>query len=126
VAERRVVLAVCGVWPYIVGRVFVGEEAQPMSDHAPLIRARSERLEARVAPKLKALIARAAALRGQTITDFIVSTASAEAQRAVLEHELLELTARDQLAFAQALLDPPDPSPKLREALERHKRLVQP
>lgn len=86
----------------------------------PLVAARvpqrSERLEARIPAELKDLYARAAAARGQTLTDFVVSAVTAAAHKVVRESELLELSRRDQQAFAAALLCPPAPSAKLRDA----------
>lgn len=77
---------------------------------------RSERLEARVPGDLKDLLARAAAMRGQTLTDFVVAAVTEAAQRVVRENDLLELSQRDQQAFAAALTRPPAPSAKLRAA----------
>ena len=77
---------------------------------------RSERLEARIPAELKDLYARAAAARGQTLTDFVLSTVTEVARRIVRENDILELSHRDQQAFAAALTRPPAPSTKLRAA----------
>ncbi len=78
---------------------------------------RSERLEARIPADLKDLCARAAAVRGQTLTDFVVSTVTEAARRVIREDDLLELSQRDQQAFAAALQRPPLPSAKLSAAV---------
>ena len=83
--------------------------------------ARTERLEARLPASLKRSFQRAAALQGRTLTDFVLSAAAEAASRVIREHEVLELSERDQLAFAQALLDPPAAAPRLVEAAERYR-----
>lgn len=78
---------------------------------------RSVRLEARIPAEVKDLYARAAAARGQSLTDFVVSAVTEAALRVVRENDLLELSQRDQQAFAAALTRPPAPSAKLRAAV---------
>lgn len=85
---------------------------------------RTERLEARVPAELKDVFVRAAALRGQSLTDFIVSTVAEAAQQVVREQDILELTRRDQVAFANALVRPPAPSAKLRSAARSYRKRV--
>ena len=46
-------------------------------------RSRSERLEARVTAEQKALIERAAALQGRTVTDFVLTSVQEAARRAI-------------------------------------------
>jgi uncharacterized protein (DUF1778 family) len=75
--------------------------------------ARTARIEARVPEALKAQLARAAALRGQSLSDFVLTTAAAAARDVLREHEILELTERDQQALAAALLEPEPPSERL-------------
>ena len=77
---------------------------------------RTERLEARISPDLKDLYTMAATLRGQTLTDFVVSTVTDAARRIVRESEVLEWSRRDQQAFAAALTSPPAPASKLMAA----------
>lgn len=85
---------------------------------------RTQRLEARVPAELKDVFVRAAALRGQSLTDFIVSTVAEVAQQVVREQDILDLTRRDQVAFASALALPPAPSAKLRAAARNYRRRV--
>ena len=82
---------------------------------------KTDRLEARVPAGLKAELLRAAALQGQTLTDFVLSATAKAARRIIREHTILELCRRDQMAFAEALLDPPDATPKLAEAARRYR-----
>ena len=90
---------------------------KPVQNSKP-VRPRSERLEARIPPDLKALYATAADLCGQTLTDFVLSTVTDAARRIVRENEVLEWTRRDQQTFAAALMHPPAPALKLAAAAE--------
>jgi hypothetical protein len=47
-----------------------------------------------------------------------------EAPRTPSESDVIRLSAAGQRAFAEALLDPPAPSPGLLEAFEMHARLI--
>ena len=85
---------------------------------------RTERLEARIPAELKEVFARAAALRGQTLTDFVLATVTEAAQRVIREQEMIRLSERDQVAFAQALMNPPEPSPKLQAVVRRYRHQV--
>lgn len=78
---------------------------------------RKERLEARLTSRQKELLMRAAALRGQSLTDFVVNAASEKAVDVVREEELLVLSRRDQATFAEHLRNPPVANPRLREAV---------
>jgi uncharacterized protein (DUF1778 family) len=68
------------------------------------------RLEARVTIEQKQLMERAAALRGQNLTEFMISTLAEASAQIVKDGELIELTNRDRQVFADALLNPPPPS----------------
>lgn len=83
--------------------------------------AKIDRLEARIPAELKALLVRAATIEGRSLTDFVVSSASAEARRIIREAEHLELSARDQLAFAESLTNPPSANEALRAAARRYR-----
>jgi uncharacterized protein (DUF1778 family) len=91
---------------------------------APRAPRRRERLEARVSPEQKSVLERAAALEGRSLTDFVVASAHAAAVEAIQRHELITLTARDNRAFAQALMHPPAPNERLRAAARRHQELI--
>jgi uncharacterized protein (DUF1778 family) len=85
---------------------------------------RRERLEARLSPEQKALLERAAALEGRSLTDFVVSSAQSAALETIQRYEVIELTAEDSLAFAKALMNPSPPNEALRAAARRHRELV--
>jgi len=77
---------------------------------------RLERLETRLTGRQKALLKQAAALQ---ITR---SAPSSAADTTVGLRPMISLGAEASAALASALLDPPDPNPKLRAAAERYLR----
>jgi uncharacterized protein (DUF1778 family) len=85
---------------------------------------KSERLNLRLNPAAKRRIEQAASFEGKTVSNFIVSSALATAERTIREHETMVLSRRDAEVFLDAIVDPPRPSARLREALEKHRRRV--
>ena len=83
------------------------------------------RLEARLPASVYALLKRAAALTGRSISDFVVSAAHDAAQRAIENDGIIRLSAEDQARFAQALIDPPAPNAALKRAMRSHARNVE-
>jgi uncharacterized protein (DUF1778 family) len=83
--------------------------------------AREARLEARISPVLKRRLEYAASLRGSTLTEFVVQSAHEAATRAIREHEVLTLTERARVEFANLLLAPPRPNRKAKAAARRYK-----
>lgn len=79
-----------------------------------------ERLDLRVTVEQKRQLEHAAALRGQSLTSLVINGAMREAAQAIRECEVLTLSGADSLAFVQALLDPPPPSPRLLKAIENY------
>lgn len=79
------------------------------------------RFGARLTEEQKALFERAAALTGRSLTDFVISAAQEAANRAVQDFEILRLSERNSRALMEALLNPPPPSERLREAVRRYK-----
>ncbi|MGD0200542.1 MAG: DUF1778 domain-containing protein [Bryobacteraceae bacterium] len=78
--------------------------------------AKTYRFDARLNEAQKLLIQRAADLEGRTMTDFVLYSAKAAAERAIERHGMLILTARETEAFADAILSPAEPGPVLRRA----------
>lgn len=87
---------------------------------------KTERLEARTSPAVRQLIEQAARLEGRSISDFIISMASAGARRTIQEFSTISLTARDQKAFAESLLNPKPVPSALEKAKKRHEELIEP
>ncbi len=92
--------------------------------HKPTLRARADRLEARVTREQKALMQRAADLQGRTLTDFVVTNLQEAAVRIIEEAQVIRLSAQDSRIFAEALLHPRSPNQKLRAAARRYKKLI--
>jgi uncharacterized protein (DUF1778 family) len=87
-------------------------------------RAAKERVDFRLEPEHKALIERAAAYRGETMTGYAVSTLVREAQRVVREHEVVTLSDADRDGFLELLENPPKPTEALQRAARRHQALI--
>ena len=83
---------------------------------------KTTRLEARITEAQKKLFLRAATITGRSLTDFVVFSAHEMAARTVREHDVLTLSARDREVFVSALLKPPPPAKRLREAARRYKK----
>lgn len=83
-----------------------------------------ERLEARITPEQKELFQRAASLTGRSLSDFIVASLQEAAAEAIRSYQVLELTERETQAFANALLNPPEPNEALRAGARRYRKLV--
>lgn len=84
--------------------------------------AAKERLEARISPEQKRLLQEAASLRGQSLTDFVVSSVQEAARRTVEEWQVISLSRRDRDLFVRTLLEAPAPNRNLRAAAERFRR----
>ena len=83
---------------------------------------KEERLEARLTPAQKNLIARAAALRGSSVTEFVVASAQQAASETIKNFELLTLHDSARAAFVKAVLNPPAPNAAARSAARRYKK----
>jgi uncharacterized protein (DUF1778 family) len=77
---------------------------------------RGARLEVRVSVAQKGLLQRAAALSGCTLSDFVVASAQDAARLVITEHESIRLSREEQLAFVEALLQPPEPNARVKRA----------
>jgi uncharacterized protein (DUF1778 family) len=85
---------------------------------------RVERLETRLTAEQKKLIARAAALQGRSVTDFVLTSVADAARRTIADHETLVLTDRDRAVFFDVLVNPPAPNARLKRAFAEHARRV--
>ncbi len=99
-----------------------GETAMTTSSADVLQQARTARLEARVTDEQKAILQRAAALTGRSLSDFVVASAQDAAMRAIHDHELIRLTAEERTEFVKAMLNPPAPSDRLKKAAKAYKQ----
>jgi uncharacterized protein (DUF1778 family) len=64
---------------------------------------------ARLTPEMKAHLQRAADMRGQSLTDFVLGAAYERATATVEESQIIRLTKRDAAVFAAALEQAPQP-----------------
>jgi uncharacterized protein (DUF1778 family) len=82
----------------------------------------TERLEVRIDPEDKALLAKAAVLEGVKLSTFVVGPALERARRLVRESEQILTTERGFQNLLEALDNPPEPTPALRAAMRKHKK----
>ena len=81
-----------------------------------------DRLNFRLAPEIKARVVRAAALTGQALTDFAVSTLSEKANEIITRYESIVLNKADYQFFLNALDETSKPSARARSAAERYRK----
>lgn len=80
------------------------------------------RFDARLNEEQKLLLQKAADLEGRTMTDFVLHSAQAAAERTIEKRAMLILTARETETFANAILNPPNPGPVLRWAAREYRK----
>jgi uncharacterized protein (DUF1778 family) len=83
---------------------------------------RAFRFDARLNEEQKTLIQRAADLEGRSMTDFVLHSAEAAAERTIEQRAMLILSARETEAFVEAILHPREPGPVLRAAARHYKK----
>ncbi len=79
----------------------------------------SARINLRTSPEAKALIERAAAIMGSTVSSFMLQNAYEAARRLVAEQEVITLSDRDRDAFLAALEKPAEPTQVLIDLMRR-------
>lgn len=84
---------------------------------------RTARIEARIAPDALKIVKRAAEIQGRSVSDFVVAAAQEAARQTIEETEILWLSVEDQRRFAEAILNPPEPTAALRRAFEKRREL---
>jgi uncharacterized protein (DUF1778 family) len=83
----------------------------------------TSRLEARLPREVMARLKRAAEIQGRTLTDFVVAAADEAACRAIEESEIIRLSLKGQQQIAEAILNPPQPTPALKRAAKRYREM---
>jgi uncharacterized protein (DUF1778 family) len=86
----------------------------------PSSKTRDERLEARISRDQKAMFQRAAELQGRTLTDFVIASVHDAAVRTIEDMRTIALDAEESRAFAEAVLNPRQPTPRLKAAARRY------
>jgi uncharacterized protein (DUF1778 family) len=87
----------------------------PAATHAP----ESTRINLRTSPEAKALIERAAALMGTTVSAFMLQNAYEAARGILADHDTLVRLQKDFDAFVAACENPPEPPETLKHLLAR-------
>ncbi|ATQ68783.1 MULTISPECIES: DUF1778 domain-containing protein [Methylosinus] len=82
----------------------------------PREHAETGRVELRLKPEDKAVLARAAALERLDLTSFILRAALPRAQDVIAQSERLKLSERDSLRVLDLLENPPAPTERLTRA----------
>ena len=83
-----------------------------------------ERLEARITREQKRIIARAAELRGTSVTEFVVVSAQQAASNTIKDYEMMSLHGEAREPFVNALLNPPAPNAAASRAIDRYRQRV--
>ncbi|MDZ4837471.1 MAG: DUF1778 domain-containing protein [Candidatus Melainabacteria bacterium] len=82
----------------------------------------ADRLAMRLPSELKKQVERAAALRGETVSGWAKPILAEAAARQLREHDLIEMSHADRIAFIEAVLSPPKPAQRAIEAAKRYKK----
>jgi len=85
---------------------------------------RQERINLRLKGSAKRSLERAASLEGKTVSQFVLTSALARAEKAIHEHTVMRLNAQDTEAFFDALSQPVRFNSKLVAAMAEHDRRV--
>ena len=81
----------------------------------------SQRVSARVSPKVYETLIQAAELSGATMNQFIVQSAYEKAKEVIEKERFIRMTARSAAVFFDALEHPPKPTSKLKKAATMYK-----
>lgn len=84
----------------------------------------SGRLGMRLSADLKQFVEQAAKLKGVPTAGYVKTVLAAAAAKDIQEHEFIQLSLRDREAFANAVLEPPQPSTRSIDAAERYKKTL--
>ena len=84
-------------------------------------RIKTERMQIRIDVFSKNKIERAARYSDKTVSEFVMTNATAAAEKILEEHDQITLSAVDWNLFYEALLDPPKPNKTLKAAFKRYR-----
>ena len=85
---------------------------------APL-RRKDDAIQIRASGEAKAILNRAAALRGQKLSEFMLECARRQAEETILDQRTFFLDDKSHARFLALLDSPPKPSAKVRARLKR-------
>ena len=83
---------------------------------------KGDRLQVRLNAASKSVLQRAASHRRKTVSQFVLSTALAEAEKVIRENEVVSLSPADWAIFFDALTNPPPPNAALRKAFAKYRK----
>ena len=83
-----------------------------------------DRMHLRLDAKTKRKLEQAAAYQETTVSAFVLANAVEAAERVIGSHEKITLSARDWEVFYDALVNPPEPNERLKEAARRYRERV--
>jgi uncharacterized protein (DUF1778 family) len=86
--------------------------------HSPSRGHKGDRIEARLATEIKAVIEHAARLVGISASEFVVLHSHEAARAVISEHERWSLDRQQSIAFVEAIIIPPEPNDALRKAAD--------
>ncbi|TVQ73740.1 MAG: DUF1778 domain-containing protein [Oceanospirillales bacterium] len=86
--------------------------------------AKQERINLRLKHSAKRALERAASFEGKTVSNFILTSALAHAEKTIHEHEVMSLNSQDSETFFNALDKPYRFNKKLATAFEEHELRV--
>lgn len=89
-----------------------------------IVRSKDDRLQVRVNAEAKTMLQRAASYHHKTVSQFVLTTALAEAEKVIRENEAVALSAADWKVFYDALSDPPAPNAALRKAFAKYQKMI--
>lgn len=81
---------------------------------------KAARIEFKVSSDKKVLFEKTAKMMGVTLTDFAINAMTKLSKKIINEHHVIQLSLYAQKAFAEALLNPPEPSDKLKQAYQQN------
>lgn len=85
---------------------------------------KQDRINLRLKHSAKEMLERAASFEGKTVSNFILTSALAHAEKTIQEHEVMSLNRLDSEAFLNALAKPIRFNKKLTDAFEEHSQRV--
>ena len=91
-----------------------------LNDAAP----KDARLDLRSTASQKSIIETAAALSGESVTSFVLSTLLGESLKIIQEHDITDLTLRDWERFNSILTAEAEPNSNLTNALKQYNKRV--
>lgn len=84
-------------------------------------KAKRDRMHLRLDVRTKRTLERAAAYEETSVSDFVLANALVAAERVIDSHENVALSTKDWEVFYDALVDPPEPNERLKQAARSYR-----